>query len=113
MEQSIIDLINLIKNGLEQPILNALNSTTPFHQIITFINNFLTSLFKLFNNDNAVMPTISNELIAEVLAMVVLIYLISLIVNLFIAIKNTIVEYMRPLTISEQVGFKIKKRNKR
>ena len=112
MEQAIIDLINLIKDGLEQPILNALNSTTPFNQIISFINNLLNAVFKLFNNDNAVIPTISNELIAEVLAMVVLIYLISLIVNLFIAIKNTIVEYMRPLTISEQVGFKIKKRNK-
>ena len=112
MEQAIIDLINLIKNGLETPILNALNSTTPFNKIINFINNFLTASFKLFNNDNAAMPTISNELIAEVLATVVLIYLISLIVNLFIAIKNTMVEYMRPLTISEQVGFKIKKRNK-
>ena len=44
--------------------------------------------------------------------MVVLIYLISIIVNLFIAIKNTVVEYIRPLTISEQVGFKIKKRSK-
>ena len=112
MEQAIIDLINLIKNGLEQPILNALNSTTPFNQIITFINNLLNAVFKLFNNDNAVIPTISNELIAEVLAMVVLIYLISIIVNLFIAVKNTIVEYIRPLTISEQVGFKIKKRSK-
>lgn len=113
MEQAIIDLINLIKNGLEQPILNALNSTIPFNKIITFINNLLNAVFKLFNNDNAVIPTISNELIAEVLAMIVLIYLISLIVNLFIAVKNTIVEYIRPLTISEKVGFKIKKRSKR
>ena len=81
MEQAIIDLINLIKNGLEQPILNALNSTTPFNQSIMFINNLLNAVFKLFNNDNAVIPIISNELIAEILAMVVLIYLISIIVN--------------------------------
>ena len=59
MEQAIIDLINLIKNGLEQPILNALNSTTPFNQIMMFINNLLNAVFKLFNNDNAVIPSIS------------------------------------------------------
>ena len=82
MEQAIIDLINLIKNGLEQPILNALNSTTPFNQIIMFINNLLNAVFRLFNNDNAVIPTISNELIAEVLAMVVLIYLLQLKIQL-------------------------------
>ena len=113
MEQAIIDLINLIKNGLEQPILNALNSTTPFNQIISFINTTISAIFKLFNNDNAIAPTISNELISELLATIVLIYLFLIVVNIFKAIKNTIEQLLTPLTPSQKVTNKIKKYQKK
>jgi len=113
MEQAIIDLINLIKTGLEQPILNALNNTTPFTQCISFINYLLSALFKLFNNDNAVAPAVSNELIAEVLAMIVLIYLVLIVVNIFGAVKKTIEQSLTPLTPSEKVTRKINKSKKK
>lgn len=113
MEQAIIDLITLIKSGLETPILNALNETTPFTQLISFINTTLGSLFKLFNNDNSIAPTISNELIAELLATIVLIYLFLIVVKIFKAIKNAIEQSVTPLTPSQKVTNKIKKYQKK
>lgn len=113
MEQAIIDLITLIKSGLETPILNALNETTPFTQLISFINTTLNAVFKLFNNDNGTAPTISNELIAELLATIVLIYLFLIVIKIFQAIKNAIDQSLTPLTPSQKVTNKIKKYQKK
>lgn len=113
MEQAIIDLITLIKSGLETPILNALNNTTPFTQLISFVNTTISAVFKLFNNDNGIAPTISNELIAELLATIVLIYLFWVVIKIFKAIRNAIEQSFTPLTPSQKVSNKIKKYQKK
>ena len=95
MKDTLINFFNFFINNVLNPIRDSLFETRIFDTIRNFINKLFPSLFKLWNNDNTAFDNFFetytfSSLIAEILTLIILVFVIKIVISFFNVIYNAI-----------------------
>lgn len=88
MEQALINFFNFIKTELVTPIYNGLSQSSIFSDLFDFVSKLIQSIFKLWNNDNAI--DVYVDLINKVISQILGLLFIILIIKLFLSVVNVV-----------------------
>lgn len=113
MQQALINLFNLLKINIYDPIYGAFSSTAFAKSLIDFLNNLINNILKIFNSDKIINLDFGYNHIAWIITLLVLILVFSFLYKLFITMGGAINETFRDLTPSEKVTKKINKLKKK
>ena len=83
MYDALVNIFRLIYENVNVPIFNALNETRFFQTILDFINGVLTSVTRLWNNNNSFDTAVTNSLISSICGVIVFIIIIEITYAIF------------------------------
>lgn len=80
---ALINILNLLKTNVYEPILNALDTSSFCDDLILWFNSLLNGLFKFINVDNVLSEQLDYGIIAWSITLLILILLVIFMINLF------------------------------
>ena len=83
MYDALINVFKLILNEIVYPIKGALNDSGIFKPLIDFSNGILNNLTRLWNDNNTLQISITNELISYIIGLIVLVLIIEITYAIF------------------------------
>ena len=92
MYDALLTLFNFFIDNFYTPLADALNNSGLFELSSDFISKFLTSFFKLWNNDNSFIFSSVDivNLFAEIICFLLLVFCLWFVLKIFISIYNII-----------------------
>ena len=83
MYDALVNIFELVRNEIINPIWLAIDDTSIFDPLISFANGLLNNLFRIFNDNNVLKYSITSDIIAWVIGLIVLIIIIELTYAIF------------------------------
>ena len=83
MYEALANIFRTILNSIIVPFKEALQETNIINPLIDFSNGLLNNLTRLWNDNNTLQISITNELISYIIGLIVLVLIIEIIYALF------------------------------
>lgn len=88
MYDALVNIFEIIRESIINPIWNALEDTSIFNPLMSFANGLLNNLFRIFNDNNVLKSSITSDIIAWVIGLIVLIIIFELTYAIFRIVFN-------------------------
>ena len=83
MYEALMNIFDIIIKNIITPFKDALNNTNIIKPLIDFSNGVLNNLTRLWNDNNTLQISITNELVSYVIGLIVLVIIIELTYAIF------------------------------
>ena len=83
MYDALANIFRLILNNIIVPLKNALNDTNIIKPILDFSNRLLNNILRLWNDNNALQISITNELISYIIGLIILVIIFEITYAIF------------------------------
>lgn len=83
MYDALVNIFSIIRTNIIFPIKDALTNTNIFKPLLEFSNGLLNNLVRLWNDNNNLQISITNELISYIIGLIVLVLIIEITYAIF------------------------------
>ena len=83
MYEALMNIFSIIRTNIIFPIKDALTNTNIIKPLLDFSNGILNNLTRLWNDNNTLQISITNELISYIIGLIVLVLIIEITYAIF------------------------------